>query len=56
MMRNPSDYEHIARANARLALIQASRRVAHVLFWCLCGYCVLVFLCYWEFLNQTRLD
>ena len=25
-------------------------------FWCLCDYCVLVFLCYWESFNQTRLD
>ena len=23
-------------------------------FWCLCDYCVLVFLCYWESINQTR--
>ena len=21
------------------------------IFWCLCDYCVLVFLCYWESIN-----
>ena len=25
-------------------------------FWCLCDYFVLVFLCYWESINQTRLE
>ena len=25
-------------------------------FWCLCDYCVLVFLCYWESINLTRLE
>jgi len=30
----------------------ASVKAAHVLFfWCLCDYCVLVFLCYWESIN-----
>ena len=24
--------------------------------WCLCDYCVLVFLCCWESINKTKLD
>jgi len=28
-----------------------SAKAAHILFWCLCDYCVLVFLCYWESIN-----
>jgi len=32
-------------------------RKQHMYFiWCLCDYCVLVFLCYWESINKTRLD
>ena len=26
-------------------------KAVHVLFWCLCDYCELVFLCYWESIN-----
>ena len=32
----------------------ASAKAAHVLFWCPCDYSALVFLCYWESINQTR--
>jgi len=34
----------------------AAARGAHILFWCLCDYCVLVFLSYWGSINYTRLD
>jgi len=31
-----------------------ARKQQMYFFWCLCDYCVLVFLCYWESINYTR--